>query len=148
MATYTQIIYHIVFTTKERNRVLKESEREKLFSYIWGVINNHQSHLYRINGIEDHLHIMTSIHPTVCLSDFVKEIKTGSSRWIKENGVFHSFEHWQEGYGAFTLSMREKDSLIEYIKRQKEHHKGTSFIDEYKLLLEEAGITFDERYLD
>ena len=110
MATYTQILYHIVFSTKERKRVLTVTEREKLFRYIWGVINNHQSHMYRINGVEDHLHILSSLHPTVCLSDFVKDIKTGSSRWIKENVIFRSFDHWQEGYGAFTLSLREKDA--------------------------------------
>jgi REP element-mobilizing transposase RayT len=83
MATYTQIIYHIVFATKHRERVLNKARREDLFRYLWGIVKNHESHLFRINGIEDHVHILTSLHPTVSLADFVKAIKAGSSKWIK-----------------------------------------------------------------
>jgi REP element-mobilizing transposase RayT len=116
MATYTQIIYHIVFATKHRERVLAEPRREDLFRYMWGIVKNHDCHLLRLNGVEDHVHILTSLHPTVALADFVKAIKTGSSKWIKEENVFPQFSHWQDGYGAFTHSVREKDGLIEYIK--------------------------------
>ena len=147
MATYTQIIYHIVFATKNRERVLDKPGRENLFRYIWGIVKNHESHLYRLNGVENHVHILTSLHPTVCLSDLVKAIKTGSSKWIKENKVFPEFGHWQEGYGAFTHSVREKDGLIEYIKNQEEHHHREDFLDEYKRFLHDAGIQFDEKYL-
>lgn len=104
-------------------------------------------HLYRINGVEDHIHILTSLHPSVCLSDLVKDIKVSSSKWIKENGVFPHFTHWQDGYGAFTDNDREKKRLIEYIKKQETHHKKVSFVDEYKALLLEAGIEFDDKYL-
>ena len=77
----------------------------------------------------------------------VKAIKTGSAKWIKENKVFPQFDHWQEGYGAFTHSMREKAALIEYIKNQEEHHRQVDFLDEYRKLLRDAGIEFDEKYL-
>jgi putative transposase len=147
MSTYTQIICHIVFSTKERGRVLDKPRREDLFRYIWGIVKNHDGHLYRINGVEDHIHILTSLHPTVALADFVKAIKTGSSAWIKENDVFPQFGHWQEGYGAFTHSIQEKDALIEYIKNQEEHHRRASFLDEYRELLRKAGVEFDEKYL-
>ncbi len=147
MSTYAQIIYHIVFSTKERERVLTASRRDDLFLYVWGIIKNKQGHLYRINGVEDHLHILTSLHPTVALADFVKEIKLASSFWIKEGQVFPGFTHWQDGYPAFTHSLQEKDALIEYIKNQEEHHRHVSFLEEYKRLLAEAGIQFDERYL-
>jgi len=147
MATYTQIIYHIVFATKNRERVLDKPGRENLFRYIWGIVKNHESHLFRLNGVEDHVHILTSLHPTVCLSDFVKAIKIGSSKWIKENHVFPQFQYWQEGYGAFTHSIREKDILIEYIKNQEDHHRRTDFLDEYRRLLQDAGIDFDEKHL-
>lgn len=147
MSTYTQVYYHIVFSTKNRAPVLDEARREELFRYIWGIIKNMNSHLYRMNGLEDHLHILTSLHPTACLADLVKDIKTGSSRWIREHGVFPQFSHWQEGYGAFTHSLGDKDRLIEYIKRQQEHHRRESFDDEYRRLLEEAGIEFEEKYL-
>lgn len=147
MATYTQIIYHIVFSTKNRERCLTPDRREDLFRYIWGIINNNQSHLYRINGVEDHLHILTSVHPTVCLADLVKDIKTGSSKWIRENGVFPRFTHWQDGYAAFTHSIADKDRLIEYIKDQEEHHRTKPFMEELVRLIREAGIEFDPKFL-
>ena len=147
MSTHTAISYHIVFSTKDRRPVLRQERREDLFRYIWGIIKNRRGHLYRMNGVEDHVHILTSLHPTVSLADFVKEIKTGSAHWIKENSVFRSFAHWQEGYGAFTCSQHEIAGLIEYIKGQEEHHRKIKFEEEYRKLLLEAGIKFDERYL-
>ncbi len=147
MATYTQIMFHLVFSTKDRQRVLSSDRREDLFRYIWGIIKNNQGHLYRIGGVEDHLHILTSLHPTVCLANFVKDIKTGSAKWIKENKVFNGFTHWQEGYGAFTASIKEKNVLIEYIKNQETHHRNRSFLEEYRELLVSSGIEFDEKYL-
>jgi len=77
----------------------------------------------------------------------VKDIKLGASGWIKEERAFPQFTYWQEGYGAFTLSIKEKDAVIEYIKNQEEHRQRVSFRDEFRKLLEEAGIEFDERYL-
>jgi putative transposase len=147
LSTYTQIIYHIVFATKNRERVLDKSHREDLFRYIWGIVKNNDCHLFRLNGVEDHIHILTSIHSTVALADLVKSVKTGSAKWIKENNVFPQFSHWQEGYGAFTHSIREKDALIEYIKNQEEHRQRVDFLDEYRKLLREANIEFDEKYL-
>jgi putative transposase len=147
MATYTQILYHIVFSTKNRERSLTADRREDLFRYIWGIIKNNQSHLYRINGVEDHLHILTSVHPSVCLADLVKDIKTGSSKWIKESSVFPQFTHWQDGYAAFTHSIADKDRLIEYIRNQEEHHRARPFTEELLRLIQEAGIEFDPKYL-
>jgi len=147
MSTHTAISYHIVFSTKNRTPVLKRDRREDLFRYIWGIIKNRHGHLYRINGVEDHLHILSSLHPTVSLADFVKDIKTGSALWIKENSVFREFSHWQEGYAAFTCCKHDLDDLIEYIKGQEEHHRKTTFEEEYRKLLLEAGIQFDERYM-
>ena len=147
MSTYTQILYHIVFSTKERQASLKIDRREDLFRYIWGIVKNKHSHLYRINGTADHLHVLTSLHPTVCLADFVKEIKIASSKWIRENRVFPCFTHWQDGYGAFTHSIHEKDTQIDYIKNQSEHHKHKTFLEEYRELLIASGIDFEEKYL-
>ena len=147
MSTYTQILYHIVFATKNRHRVLVQARREDLFRYVWGIIKNHQCHLYRIGGVEDHIHILSSLHPTVALADLIKAIKVASSIWIKEERVFPDFESWQEGYAAFTHSLGEKDRLIEYIKGQEEHHRTVSFLDEYRETLRAAGMELDERYL-
>ena len=147
MSTYTQIIYQIVFSTKYRERTLKKERRDDLYKYIWGVLKNKKCHLYRIGGVEDHVHILTDLHPTVSLASLVKDIKLSSSEYIKENGVFAHFKGWQEGYGAFTYSIREKDILIEYIKNQEVHHKRKTFKEEYLELLKEHNITFDEKYL-
>jgi len=94
--------------------------------------------------MEDHLHILTHIHPTISL---VKDIKLASIDFIKSEGIFPDFNGWQDGYGAYTVSYRDKDRPINYIKNQEEHHKKEDFLDEYKRLLEEHGIEFDPKYL-
>jgi REP element-mobilizing transposase RayT len=147
MSTYTQILYQIVFSTKERELVLEKVNRPDLFKYIWGILNKSNCHLYRINGVEDHLHILTHIHPSIALADLVKNIKIASSGFIKENGLFKRFVSWQEGYGGFTYSIKEKSRLIDYVMNQEEHHKTISFRDEFIELLREHEIEFDDKYL-
>ena len=147
MSTFTQILYQIVFSTKNREKVLAKEQREILFKYIWGILENKKCHLYRIGGVEDHIHIITSIHPSVALSDLVKDVKLASSAMIKDNGLFLHFPGWQVGYGAFTYSIDAKDNLIEYVKNQEKHHRKETFVDEYKRILREFGIEFDEKYL-
>lgn len=97
--------------------------------------------------MEDHIHIFSDLHPSVSLSDYIKSIKVASSIWMKAHKGFPEFNGWQDGYGAFTYSIREKDMIIEYIKNQKTHHRQESFYDEYKRLLTESGISFDEKHL-
>jgi len=148
MSTSTQIYYHIVFSTKARERVLVKRDREEFFRYTWGIIRNKDSHLYRINAVDDHVHILTSLHPSVALADFVKDVKVATSVWIKEKRLFPGFQGWQEGYGAFTASHADKDRLIDYIKDQEEHHRVKSFREELHGLLVATGVQFDEKYLD
>jgi REP element-mobilizing transposase RayT len=147
MSTYTQILYQIVFSTKGRENVLLRENRERLYKYIWGVLKNKKCHLYRIGGIENHIHIVTSLHPSIALADLIKEIKVASSGMIKEEKLFPLFRSWQIGYGAFTYSIDAKNNLIEYVKNQESHHKKESFVEEYKRLLKEVDIDFDEKYL-
>lgn len=147
MGTYRQIFYQIVFGTKYRKPTIAKECEDELYKYIYGIIKNKNCKLYRINGMEDHIHIMSDLHPTVSLSDYIKDIKVASSLWMKERGLFPEFEGWQDGYGAFTYSIREKDMIINYIKNQKEHHKSETFLEEYKRLLIENKIDFDEKYL-
>ena len=144
MSTYAQTLYHIVFSTKNRERVLGKPRRDDLYRFIWGVLQKRRCHLYRIGGVEDHLHILTSLHQSVALSDLVKEVKTSSSLWIKGQQVFPAFLHWQDGYGAFTHALPDKDRLIEYIRHQEEHHKQVTFREEYEALLAEAGLAISE----
>jgi putative transposase len=147
MSTYTQFLYQIVFSTKNRERTLVKPNRDELFRYIAGIFENKNCHLYRINGIEDHLHIITHIHPSLSLSSLVKDVKLSSSEYIKKNNLFPLFAGWQSGYGAFTYSIKEKDRLIEYVKNQEEHHKTKTFQEEYIEFLNEHEIVFDEKYL-
>ena len=126
---------------------MRLSETEKLYRYIWGVLKNKKCTLYRLNGTENHLHIVTHIHPSISVSSLVKDIKVSSSVWIKEQGIFPNFISWQEGYGAFTYHISQKDALINYVKSQREHHHIKTFKEEYIELLKEHGIEFDEKYL-
>jgi REP element-mobilizing transposase RayT len=102
---------------------------------------------YKIGGYFDHIHILFNLHPSVALSEIVKDIKLASSDWIKKENLFPDFEGWQDGYGAFTCSWSMKDEVSKYIDNQFEHHKQYSFKEEYIGFLKRAGIEFDEKYL-
>ena len=147
MSTYTQILYQIVFGTKHRERTLIKRDRAELFKYIAGLLEKKNCHLYRINGVEDHLYILTHLHPSVALAELVKDIKLASTSHIKKELLFPDFGGWQDGYSAFTYSIEAKDNLIEYIKNQEEHHRIKTFEEEYIELLKEHHIEFEEKYL-
>ena len=147
MSSHRQILYHIVFRTKDSKPVLIEANSTELYKYIFGIIRNKNCNLYWINGTEDHLHILTDLHPGISLADYVREIKVSASVWIKSKNIFPGFTGWAEGYCAFTYAYRDKNVIINYIKNQKEHHRKVTFQQEYISLLEEFGISYDIRYL-
>ncbi len=147
MSTYTQSLYQIVFSTKDREKTLTKDNREELFRYIWSILKNQKCHLYRIGGVEDHIHIVTHIHPAVAVSSLVKDIKLASSDYIKKQNLFPDFKAWQVGYGSFTYSFSDKDRLIEYVKNQETHHHKKAFREELIELLNEHQVEFDEKYL-
>jgi len=146
MSSYRQHLYHIVFRTKDSIPTIKQDHVNELYAYITGIIKHKQSHLYRINGVENHLHILTDMNPSIAPIDFVKDIKVSSSVWMKRSNSFPSFDGWAVGYGSFTCSYMDIDRLIEYIMNQQTHHKKISFEDEYRKLLFEYGLTPDEKY--
>jgi putative transposase len=146
MSSYRQHLYHIVTRTKNSGLTLNSENADQLDSYIGGIIRNKNSHLYRINGIENHIHILTDIHPSIAPADFIRDIKTASSRWMKEAGLFPTFEGWADGYASFTCAFRDLNILIEYIKNQQIHHLKENFETEYRRLIEEAGIKIDQAY--
>ncbi len=147
MPTYTDITYHIVFGTKHRVRVLHKSRRNDLFQFITGILTNHRCQLYRIGGVEDHLHILTSLHPSLALADLIKTIKTAASDWIKGHGVFPAFNYWQEGYGAFTTNLQGRPPLIAYIQNQEEHHRIRTFTDELHDMVKAHGLKWHPDHL-
>lgn len=146
MSSYRQIFYHIVFHSKASENVIPDEHCKDLYNYIWGILKNKDSKLYQINGVENHIHLLVDIHPTIAVADFVRDVKSYSSGWLKQIGNFREFKGWAEGYGCFTVSYREKDQIVGYIKKQKEHHKSETFEEEYRKLLVEQGIRIDEKY--
>ncbi len=147
MSTFTQILYQIVYSTKNREPVLAKDSRGKLNNDILGILKQKKCHPYIINGVEDHLHIITHLHPSVALADLVKDIKLGSSSFIKEKQIFPGFSGWQEGYAAFTYSIREKERLIRYVENQEKHHQKMTFREELIQMLKNHDVPFDEKYL-
>lgn len=148
MAAYTQIIYQIVFGTKYRRPVLDDHEnRERLYLYMRSVIKNHKCHPYAINGVEDHVHILTHLHPTTPLATLVKNVKVSSSGFIKNENLFESFIGWQIGYGAFTYHFNLKKKLMQYVWNQPIHHECKTFSEEYIDLLKEQQVDFNQKYL-
>jgi REP element-mobilizing transposase RayT len=146
MSSYRQLLYHLVFRTKDSLPTIKKEHADQLYAYISGIIKQKDSHLYRINGTSNHLHILTDLHPSIALADFMREIKASSSSWIKQGDIFGTFDGWAEGYGSFSCSYKDINRLIEYIKDQHEHHRKKSFEEELRILLIESGVNFDERY--
>nr|WP_231955460.1 transposase [Aquiflexum balticum] len=108
MSTYTQIIFHIIFSTKHREPSLLQSEKKRLYAFIHQLLTNKNCHLYRINGMEDHLHILTHIHTTVSVAALIKDIKLASSDFINKEGIFPKFNGWQDGYGHFQRPSKPK----------------------------------------
>ena len=143
---YTQILYHTVLRTKRSELSIAQENISSLYKYIWGIIANKKGTLYRINGIEDHIHILSDLHPSIALADFIKSIKVATSLWMKKSSDFPKFRGWEEGYASFTYSYKEKETLIRYIKNQQAHHKKENTQDELKRLWRENGMEPDERY--
>ncbi|MHC1706408.1 MAG: IS200/IS605 family transposase [Bacteroidales bacterium] len=146
MSSYRQLLYHIVFRTKNSQKVLTQEYSKELYAYMAGIIKNKDCFLYRINGVENHIHILCDIYPKIAFADFVRDIKSNSSKWLKENRNFPNFDGWADGYGGFSISYKDKDVIINYIKNQQTHHQIVTFEQEYRRLLEEFGIEIDERY--
>jgi REP element-mobilizing transposase RayT len=139
MSSFKQILYHLIIKPYKREKVFTQKQRDRLYKYISVVSKNINCPIFAINGIEDHIHILVTIKPSMSLSDYIKKIKISSSIFIKENNVFPFFTKWAEGYSIFTCRMSDKATVINYINGQEEHHKKKSLHDEIHDLLEESG---------
>jgi len=148
MSTYTEILYQVVFAPKKRRPVLLKKNRDKLYRYFWGIFERRKCILYAVGGVEDHVHFIFYLHPSVALSSLIKEVKLASHKYIKEEELFPDFDSWQIGYSAFSYSPKAKKNLINYVKNQESHHKKESSRQELKRLLKENNISYDEKYLE
>jgi len=144
--SYTTSYYHIVFRTYRSGKTIPEAHERELYAYIYGIAKNLRCQTYRIGGMPDHVHIFVSLPPTLPLSSFVQRVKTDSSKWLKMNPNFPDFRGWGHEYAGFSYSVRDKDMVVGYIMRQKEHHRRLSFAEEYRAFLVDNGIAIDERY--
>ncbi|WP_313501398.1 IS200/IS605 family transposase [Kaistella carnis] len=145
--TYTQIYIQIVFAVKGRQNLIAKENREELHKFITGIINNRGQKLFAVFAMPDHVHILVSIGPTILISDLVRNIKAGSSKFINDKKWINGKFNWQEGYDAFSYSKSSVDSVVKYILNQEEHHKKKKFKDEYLDLLEKFEIEYDQKYL-
>lgn len=146
-STYSQIYIQIVFAVKHREALISYEWEERLYQYITGIVQNKGQKMIAINGMPDHIHLFIGIKPSCCLSDLVREIKKSSNDFIKENKLSKYKFNWQEGFGAFSYSHSHIDNVYKYIMNQKEHHKKTSFKDEYLDFLNKFQVEFDDKYI-
>ena len=145
--TYTQIHIHFVFAVKFRNGIIQSQWKDNLYKYITGIVQNNNHKLLAINGMSDHIHILIGIRPSQSISDLMKDVKQGSSLWINENKLTNGRFEWQEGYGAFSYSKSQVNTVIEYIKNQEIHHRKRTFREEYLEFLEKFEIEYDEKFI-
>ena len=144
--TLVSLLTHVIFSTKNREPFITPEVEPELFAYIGGILKNHESRLLAAGGTSDHVHLLVSQSKNIALSSLMKDVKKDSSSWIKTKGnQFRNF-HWQDGYGAFSVGMKEIGALKKYIATQKEHHRKRSFKEELIEFLDEYGIQYDERY--
>jgi putative transposase len=145
--TYTSLVYHIVFSTKNRQAWIAQEIEQRVWSMIGGIARTHKMIALQVGGIEDHIHALIIAPPTLAPCEIAQMIKGESSKWIRnEFPVLRDFG-WQDGYGAFTVSKSNIPDVRRYIQNQREHHRKITFQEEYLELLHRNGINYDERYL-
>ena len=145
--SYTNLLYHIVFSTKERRPLITPEYEVRLYDYVGGTIRKVGGISLELNGTSDHIHLLAKLRPDCALSDVLRDLKANATGWMHD--VFPSLKNfsWQRGYGAFTVSQLNVAAVRHYIARQKEHHRNISFRDEFIQFLQENEIAYDERFI-
>lgn len=145
--TYSQITIHAVFAVKHRDCFITKAWRDDLHKYISGVITNKGAKSLAVGGWKDHVHILFGMPVTISISDFMSAVKANSSKWINEQGFLKTKFQWQEGYGAFSYAKSQRDTVINYIMKQEEHHQSKSFKEEYLKMLNDFEVIYNDKYL-
>ena len=145
--TYTCLHYHILFSTKNRHRWITQDIEQRAWAFLGGIARENGMVALRVGGVEDHVHLVIGLPPTLAVSRAVQLLKGGSSKWIRgEFPRLHTFG-WQDGYAAFTVSKSNLAQVVQYVQNQRKHHRTKTFQEEYRAFLEAHGIQCDERYL-
>jgi len=145
--TYTQIYLHVVFAVKHRDALISSSWKERLHKYITGIIQNQGQKLIAINTMSNHAHIFIDMKPDTALSDLMRDIKRDSTNFVNNEIRLHGKFGWQEGFGAFSYSHSQIDSVVKYIRNQEEHHRRKTFREEYETMLKDFAVAYDDRYV-
>lgn len=145
--SFTQIHLHCVFAVKFRDAIIHSQWKERLHKYITGIVQHYDHKMLIINSMPDHVHMLIGMRPKQSLSGLMKFVKEDSSTWINDNRFTPGRFRWQDGYGAFSYAKSEINTVINYIENQEIHHRKISFIDEYKKLLDEFEVVYDEKYI-
>ncbi len=145
--TFSQIYLQFVFSVKHREALVPKANKEELHKYITGLVQNRKAKMLAIHCMPDHTHLFVGFKPTVLISDFIKEIKVESNEFINSKKWVKGKFSWQEGYGVFSYSHSHIDRVINYIINQENHHKKSTFRQEYHAMLKNFEITFEENYL-
>jgi putative transposase len=146
-STYSSLNYHLVFSTKDRMPLISEELRPRLHEYLGGMVRRMEGVALGVGGVADHVHLLVSLKPVHRLADFMRDLKKDATRWIQEAHAANAFA-WQEGYAAITVSPSGLEAVRNYVLQQERHHRKRGFRDELVMMLEKAGISYDERYLD
>ena len=145
--TYTQVSIHCVFAVKGRENFITKDFRDRLHSYMSGILKNDDAYPLAVGGWLDHVHVFFELAMTATISHLMQMLKATSSKWINDNNLVKGKFHWQEGYGAFSYSRSQRNSVIQYIMNQETHHATKTFREEYLALLKNFEIEFDDKYL-
>ena len=145
--TYTSLQYHVVFSTKNREPWITEEVGRRLWPYLGGIARENGMKAREIGGVSDHVHVRLAIPPSLSLSKSMQLLKGASSRWVHANYPALAGFAWQDGYGAFTVSESRISTVRKYIGNQPEHHRATTFAEEYEEFLQQHGVEYEKRYL-
>ncbi len=145
--TYTQLLYHLVWSTKERQPFIPHDFQDRVYQYLAGTLKAKKCHPIQIGGMPDHIHILTEMNPDVAPAEVIRNIKVSATKWIKNTWPTFSNFAWQEGYGAFSVSASNREAVLNYIKNQEKHHKVKNFMDEFLELLDRHEVEYDIKYL-
>lgn len=145
--SYVNLIYHIIFSTKEREPIITNACQERLYEYIGGIIRAQGGIALAINGVADHVHILANLRQDKALSDLIRDLKSNASNWMHSQFPEQKDFAWQNGYGAFTVSASQIVEVRKYIANQEKHHQKRSFRDEFIAFIKANELDFDEKYL-
>ena len=145
--TFANLLTHVIFSTKDRQRLISPELKPDLLAYLGGIVRELQGKAITANSMPDHVHMLLLLPPSLAVADVLRTVKTNSSRWVHQTRSRHRGFAWQTGYGAFSVSQSNAATVVKYIREQEKHHRRISFQEEFVIFLKKNGIEYDDRYI-